>query len=239
MKHSLTIVVAAALYVQAAQNIFAQATNSPPTVACPTNTTAQCAALTSLSASVADADGDDLTVVWSVNGAVVQTDSVAGSNALAGASVSLSAKLSAGTNVVMLTATDSATNSASCTSTIDVVDTTPPVIHSVSASPNILWPPNHQMVSVQIHADVSDTCGSATWKITKVTSNETVDSKGSGHTSADWQITGNHTLKLRAERSGKGHGRVYTITIQATDQAGNTAQSTVTVSVPHNATRKK
>jgi len=116
---------------------------------------------------------------------------------------------------------------------VTVVDTTPPVIGAVSADPNVLWPPNHKMIAVKVHAVVTDTCGPATWKIIGVSSNEAVDARGSGHTSPDWKITGDHTLTLRAERSGTGSGRVYTITIQATDASGNIAQKTVTVSVPH------
>ena len=45
-------------------------------------------------------------------------------------------------------------------------------------------------------------------------------------------ITGDLTLKLRAERLNKGTGRIYTITIVCTDAAGNEATKTVTVSVP-------
>ena len=232
MKMSFIILLAAALSTQA------QITNSPPSVTCPTNTSAECGTLSILTAAVSDADGDALTVVWSVNGAALQTNAVAGSDSLAGTNVSLAAILPLGTNVVAVTATDSSTNSAACSTTVTVVDTTPPVIHSVTANPAVLWPPNHKMITVQVHADVTDTCGAATWKIISVTSNEAVDAKGSGHTSPDWQITGDHTVKLRAERSGKCSGRIYTITIKATDLSGNTSQKTVTVTVPHSQGKK-
>jgi hypothetical protein len=46
-------------------------------------------------------------------------------------------------------------------------------------------------------------------------------------------VTGDLTLDLRAERSGTGSGRTYTITVVATDSAGNaSAPKTVTVFVP-------
>ena len=41
------------------------------------------------------------------------------------------------------------------------------------------------------------------------------------------------TLLLRAERAGPGNGRVYTITVDSTDRAGNSTTSSVAVSVPH------
>jgi len=39
-------------------------------------------------------------------------------------------------------------------------------------------------------------------------------------------------LQLRAERSGRGNGRVYTVTITATDESGNTGQADVDIIVP-------
>jgi hypothetical protein len=38
-------------------------------------------------------------------------------------------------------------------------------------------------------------------------------------------------VKLRAERAGNGDGRIYTITIMATDACGNTSSKTATVIV--------
>ena len=38
---------------------------------------------------------------------------------------------------------------------------------------------------------------------------------------------------LRAERSGKGSGRVYTVTYTATDASANGASASATVIVPH------
>ena len=40
-------------------------------------------------------------------------------------------------------------------------------------------------------------------------------------------------MNLRAERSGKGRARTYTITVRCTDASGNSATKTVTVRVPH------
>lgn len=45
--------------------------------------------------------------------------------------------------------------------------------------------------------------------------------------------TDDRAFFLRAERAGRGHGRVYTITYRATDAAGNQTLATATVTVPH------
>jgi hypothetical protein len=53
-------------------------------------------------------------------------------------------------------------------------------------------------------------------------------------TAPDWQVgPGPLELSLRAERSGGGTGRVYTIEVTCRDASGNTSQATGTVSVPH------
>jgi hypothetical protein len=54
---------------------------------------------------------------------------------------------------------------------------------------------------------------------------------------ADWLVTGALTLKLRAEREGRGDGRTYVITVMCTDTSGNSASGTGTVVVPHDLRR--
>ena len=60
-----------------------------------------------------------------------------------------------------------------------------------------------------------------------------------GDTAPDWtepvidQASGKISLQLRAERSGTGNGREYTVSITAVDAAGNATTVPVTVSVPH------
>jgi hypothetical protein len=61
---------------------------------------------------------------------------------------------------------------------------------------------------------------------------------------ADWHVdsidnvTGEIHLRLRAERYGWGDGRVYTITITATDELANQSTAQVEVRVPHNLRRR-
>ena len=113
-------------------------------------------------------------------------------------------------------------------------DTTAPVIHSVSASPNVLRVPNHKMTPIAIQANVTDNCPGVTWTVTAIASDEPVNGTGDGDTAPDWQVTSAHAVSLRSERAGTGDGRVYTITITARDAANNTSTGTTTVTVPHN-----
>lgn len=112
-------------------------------------------------------------------------------------------------------------------------DRTGPVIHSVTASPNVLWAPNHKMMPVAVSANVTDNCSAVTWTVTAVGSDEPANGTGDGDTEPDSSITGGHAVNLRAERAGSGDGRIYTITIVAMDAAGNRTTGSTTVSVPH------
>jgi uncharacterized repeat protein (TIGR03803 family) len=176
-----------------------------------------------------------LVIFWAVNGEIVRTNSVPASHSAVGTNFYFEAELPLGTNVVEVSASDQATNTTSCSTTVKVVDTTPPIIVSAIASPSVLWPPNHQMVPVNVRAHVTDTCGPAAWKIIDVRSNESVNGRGDVNVGADWAITGNHTVNLRAERAGKGADRIYFIILQAKDPSGNLSDATtVQVTVPKN-----
>lgn len=206
----------------------------PPTISCPEPITVECGTQTVLTAEVDSLVGNAMTVVWSMEGAGLFTNQVPAGTPPTSTDVTYASELPLGTNIIDVTVTDSAGLSASCETTVTVVDTNPPVITNAWASPDVLWPPNHKLVTVTIHADVTDSCDSTTWKIIGVQSSEAVNEKGSGNTSPDWEILGPHTVALRAERSGTGPGRVYTITIQAVDASGNlSAPFNVTVTVPH------
>jgi len=80
--------------------------------------------------------------------------------------------------------------------------------------------------------------GVASLKIISVTSSEPDNGLGDGDTANDIQITGALTVNLRAERSGTGNGRTYTITVEARDAAGNATIKTVAVVVPKNQSGK-
>jgi hypothetical protein len=117
---------------------------------------------------------------------------------------------------------------------VRVVDTTPPVIASIAPNPSVLQPANHKMVAVTVNVSATDTCDPApVCKLAAVSSNEPVNGQGDGTTAPDWEITGASSVNLRAERSGNGSGRVYTLTTECRDATGNKSRGTTTVTVPH------
>lgn len=127
---------------------------------------------------------------------------------------------------------------STCSFTVTVNDHEAPVITNVSVNPAVLWPANHKMRDVAVTYSSTDNCPGTVTCVLSVTSNELVNAAGDGNTSPDWEVVNNHSVKLRAERSGAGTGRVYTITIRCTDQAGNTGVATTTVMVPHDMSAK-
>jgi Secretion system C-terminal sorting domain len=139
-----------------------------------------------------------------------------------------------GVTTITWTATDGVTAAVTCSFTVTVKDNQQPVITALTVNPTCLWPPNHKMTDITVIPVITDNCGGTlTWAITSVTSNEPVNGTGDGNTGPDWIFSG-HSLQLRAEREGTGTGRIYTITVTATDAAGNTSAKTVTVCVAHN-----
>src|SRR5262245_15712851 len=110
---------------------------------------------------------------------------------------------------------------------------TAPLITSVNATPNVIWPPDHKLTPVTVTVDASAVCGPPVCKIVSITSDEPDDGSGDGGTSGDTVILGGLNALVRAERSGGFAGRTYTITVECKDTAGNAATKTTTVLVPH------
>lgn len=208
--------------------------NSDPVITGLQDQTVECGEPITYSATVSDFDGDAVSAVWSVNGVDVETDNIPATGSPSSVEVNYTAELEHGVNLLTLTATDSEGNKTIVDAIITVEDTIAPKIISASATPSDLWPPNRKFVTVVLDARVRDACGKTTWKILRVRSSQPVTGKGD-NTSPDFKILDDHVVRLRAERRGKDKdGRVYSIIIQAKDEAGNKSErKAVRVTVPH------
>jgi len=195
---------------------------TPPEVDAGEDVTVEAGYETTIHGSATDLVDLDLDYVWK------EADTVLGTEA------DLTFTFTLGTHVLTLSATDDSGNTGTDNVTIEAVDTTPPEIN-VSVDPDIMWPPNHKYVDVEAVVTVYDAVDSSpTLTLVSVTSNEPDNGKGDGNTTNDIVILSETTFKLRAERSGTGQGRTYTITYRATDASGNSAEASVTITVPHN-----
>jgi hypothetical protein len=131
---------------------------------------------------------------------------------------------------------DNAGNCASASLGPIRIDKTPPAV-TCHATPSLLWPPNHKLVEVRISVAVSDALsGPNGFRLDSAHSSE--PDAGSGDTPDDIQgfSVGTPDVQglLRAERSGTGNGRLYSLTYSGRDAAGNTALcAPAQVAVPH------
>lgn len=111
-------------------------------------------------------------------------------------------------------------------------DVTPPAA-TLTLSPAQLWPPNHRMVDIDVALVASDAAGGpVTIEGPFITSSEPPNGTGDGDASPDWSVGSDNRVSLRAERSGRGGGRVYTLTYRVTDVVGNSREVSATVTVP-------
>ena len=113
------------------------------------------------------------------------------------------------------------------------------------AGPLKLWPPNHKYVpfSVTITDDSGDNVTLATEGVHEEYAEDGTEQNGAGNTADDvspaaataegaGSATTNH--EARAERSGRGDGRTYTIAYEATADNGLTeCMGTFEIVVPH------
>jgi hypothetical protein len=128
--------------------------------------------------------------------------------------------------------------------------------YTVTWNPTSVFPPNHKMVTgtLSYSPPANDTTDTQQLTITSITSDELLpdgsEMNGSGNTLVDssWDTgtasgTGTVTrgFQIRAERSGQGDGRTYTINYTAKSDPGaplgtgvsNNCDGSVDVNVPH------
>ncbi|MBD2200773.1 MULTISPECIES: Calx-beta domain-containing protein [Calothrix] len=119
------------------------------------------------------------------------------------------------------------------TAVATIVDDDESPVLKVTASPAELWPPNHKMVEIKVNTQVSDDFDiNPVVKLISITSNEPDNGLGDGDTAGDIEIRADGRIFLRAERSGSGTGRIYTLTYSATDSAGNVTYTKTQIRVP-------
>jgi len=147
------------------------------------------------------------------------------SNVLLGTGQTIDCNLPLGTHTIILEVTDNAGESDTDVVIITVQDTTPPQF-TLSVTPTILWPISKRMIKITPTWTVTDLCDpNPIVSLLNIKTSEPAD--------GDIQTDPDGSIYLRAWRSGTGAGRVYTITFQAVDDSGNSAQSSATVTVPH------
>lgn len=103
---------------------------------------------------------------------------------------------------------------------------------SARASTGTLWPPDHRMVPIGVEGIGGPGADPVTILITGIHQDEAVDS-GPGRGCPDGEGLGTNQALLRAERNGKGDGRVYLVTFTASNRAGGQCSGAVLVCVPH------
>jgi FG-GAP-like repeat len=114
--------------------------------------------------------------------------------------------------------------------------TTPPVI-TVSTSAVSLWPPNGKMVPVTVSGTITDT-GCTVKRAAYAVTDEygQVQPRGSITLGAGGSYS--FTTLLQASRLGTDlGGRQYTVTVRASDNAGNAGSASAVVTVPHDQRR--
>jgi hypothetical protein len=148
-----------------------------------------------------------------------------------------------GTTHVVCTATDTSGNTATATFNVIVQDTTKPSV-TCSITPNKLSLPanNHKLVTVNATVVVKDdnSSGPDGFTLVSVTSNQDPSGLGPDDVPNDfegWSIGEPDTQgQLRAERYGTN--RIYTITYEGKDKAGNRTTCSATVTVPKPTNKK-
>jgi endonuclease G len=195
--------------------------NDPPVLSnVPPSSTVELGGTLSFTAKGSDVDGDALR--FSLGGALPAGATI---DADTGAFTWTPAAAQVGTTFTFDVAVSDGAATVSTSLTVRALDRTGPAVTSISASPNVVWPPNHKLVPVTITVAATDLAGPPSCAVTSVSNNETG--------ARDAFIRGPLELEVLAERKGGGSGRTYAIGVTCTDAFGNTTRATTAVLVPH------
>jgi glycosidase len=139
-----------------------------------------------------------------------------------------------GSYTVGLRAIDNAGNISALATSAFGIDVTPPVVN-IAANPSTLWPPNGKMVAVSVSGTITDSLSgvnpsTAAFAVT----DEYGQVQPHGPVTLGTGGSYSFSVQLQASRNGNDQdGRHYTITVSASDYAGNVGSGSAVVIVPH------
>lgn len=112
-----------------------------------------------------------------------------------------------------------------------------PSCTAVTPSLTELWPPNHTLQLIVLGGATDPDGDPLAYAITSVRQDEPTNGLGDGDTAVDAVSAGPGMVRIRAERSGNGDGRVYTIRFTVSDGKGGSCAGSVNVTVPKSASK--
>jgi hypothetical protein len=219
--------------------ITVNAVNSPPALAVNGNGVVSLQDEIYLDAQVSDSDGDQVNYSWTEEGVTLCAGSIStidGGESVDLPTCQLPAGQPLGDHSYLLEVSDGYNYPVTGTVTVTVQDSSAPTL-SPTVDQAILWPPNHEMVEVTVVPNAYDDSGSLSLDV-EVVSNEPETGLSEGDLGPDFSAPvidadGTVHLQLRAERDGRGNGRIYQIVITASDDSGNVSSTTLEVLCPH------
>ena len=201
--------------------------NQPPDVIKPANQSSAAGATVALPVLASDLDLQALTYSATGLPAGLSMNSVTG--VISGTIVHTAAP----DNTVTVTASDGAASDSEIFTWVVTNFNRPPICEA-TATPSMIWPPNHKKVYLSVVGVVDPEGGAIRVRYTGILQDEPTNSVGDGNTMQDGGIEQSGTSAwVRAERSGAGDGRVYLVNFTAMDPAGASCSGTARVGVAH------